>query len=204
MPPHLNSQLNMPTAPASSFSGSPTVNNSPSNNYSPSVPISVYRELAAELSSTRTQMQTYKFQNQQLVEQNQKLRLEIERVVQSALHLRQIADAQGASYSGTHYPGSDHSGPDQSSLDYPMPPLANPKPAAAASRQRPIPLKRSASEAPERLVTEQQEPQPRRSSANSRAASGINGGWLMVIIAAIVITAFGTGFLIVRPLLPTR
>ncbi len=178
------------------------MNNSSSNHYSPSVPISVYRELAAELSSTRTQMQTYKFQNQQLVEQNQKLRLEIERVVQSALYLRQVADGQGTNYPGANYPGPDPSGSDQPELDYPMPSLAHPVPAPTAPRKRPTTLKRAASETPERLVTEQQEPQPRRS--NSRPASGLNGGWLMLIISVIVITAFGTGFLIVRPLLPTR
>ncbi len=180
------------------------MNNSSSNHYSPSVPISVYRELAAELSSTRTQMETYKFQNQQLVEQNQKLRLEIERVVQSTLHLRQIADGHNVARPFTGLPLTQA---DYIPASVPPPPLS--QTATAAAKPRPTTLKRPAvgpkrgnPDRPDRLVTEQQEPQPQRSAG--RAAQEINGWWLSIIIGMIIVTAFGTGFLIVRPLLPSR
>ncbi len=72
-------------------SGNP---NPPANNpYSPAVPISLYREVAAELQSAKTRAESLNLQNQELVQQNQQLRLEIERVVQTALQLRQVADS---------------------------------------------------------------------------------------------------------------
>jgi hypothetical protein len=127
-------------------------------------------------------MDTYKFQNQQLVEQNQKLRLEIERVVQSALYLRQVADG----YNGVR-PGFDDV---SSSAAFPQ--TSPPKPRTAPKRSKVTP----------HVFTEQPEPQIRRDRA--RAPREINGWWLTVMIVTIVITAFGTGFLLVRPLLPNR
>lgn len=182
----LNSDPTRPTAHISSSAGSPAgspaANHPTSHPYAPSVPISVYRELAGELSSTRIQMDTYKFQNQQLVEQNQKLRLEIERVVQSALYLRQVADG----YNGVR-PGFDDV---SSSAAFPQ--TSPPKPRTAPKRSKVTP----------HVFTEQPEPQIRRDRA--RAPREINGWWLTVMIVTIVITAFGTGFLLVRPLLPNR
>jgi hypothetical protein len=181
----LNPDPTLSPAHASSSSGPPTVNHSASHPYSPSVPISVYRELSAELSSTRIQMETYKFQNQQLVEQNQKLRLEIERVVQSTLYLRQVADGYTAVRGEID--------------DAPLPPIAPPVARTTPKPQRPAP-KRSKAAPP--LFTEQPEPQGQR--GRDRLPKEINGWWLTVIIGVIVITAFGTGFLLVRPLLPSR
>ena len=53
-----------------------------SSNYSPSIPISIYREVTAELQTVQSQLQTLKTQNQQLTQQNQQLRQELENVVQ--------------------------------------------------------------------------------------------------------------------------
>src|ERR671932_193136 len=68
----------------------------PANKYSPSVPISVYRELAAELQTAQAMLDSLKAQNQQLVKQNQQLRQEVEKVVQSAQHLQQIVASFGS------------------------------------------------------------------------------------------------------------
>ncbi|NJL23707.1 MAG: hypothetical protein HC895_27585, partial [Leptolyngbyaceae cyanobacterium SM1_3_5] len=61
--------------------------------YAPSVPITVYRELAAELQATKTLLDSMNTQNQQLARHNQQLRQEIEQLAQSAINLRQSADA---------------------------------------------------------------------------------------------------------------
>jgi TolA-binding protein len=70
------------------------------NKYSASVPISVYRELAAELQAAQTTIDSLRSQNQQLVKQNQQLQQQVEKVVHSAQHLQQIV----SSFSGTAVP----------------------------------------------------------------------------------------------------
>lgn len=164
------------------------------NPYSPSVPISLYREVATELQSMKTNLESLRLQNQELTEQNQQLRVEIERVVQSALQLRQVADAHHKS----HLPVSEAP---QSDLQVyfespPAPAQPSSSPGAGNSKQPEV----AGSQKP--LFTEQP-PQPRRKPDSPRS-SDLSGWWLVLTIAVIVVTAFGTGFLIVRPLLPSR
>ncbi len=160
-----------------------------SNPYSPSVPISLYREVTNELQLTKTQLDALKQQNQELNQQNQKLRIEIERTVQSALRLRQVADSQSANSeapSESPFPGVE--------LYYESKPI----PAPPSPREdEPTP-----SAPPPRLHTEQRPPQ--RRSIRTEKPSELGGWWLILAILFIVVTAFGTGFLIVRPLLPHR
>ena len=155
--------------------------------YSPSVPISLYREVATELQSNQTLMESLKTQNQELVEQNQQLRVEIERVVQSALQLRQKAD----SFCPVQLPGAIV--PSGSEV-----PLGKPAPKAARFKiKSPEPVSE-----PEVLLTEQPATPIRRNQTVK--STEIGGWWLALVIFLIVVTAFGTGFLIVRPLLPNR
>ena len=63
------------------------------NNYSPSVPISVYREATAELQAAQIKLESLKVHNEQLMQQNQKLRIEIEKVVNSAMQLQEALNA---------------------------------------------------------------------------------------------------------------
>lgn len=147
---------------------------------SPSVPISLYREVASELQTTQTTLQSLKTQNQELTQKNQQLRLEIERVVQSALHLRQIADPSWGSAraeSGALSMPAEFAGQSETAI----------APDAIA---------------PEPLFTEQAAPPA--TPTPTETTTEISTWWLIVIICTIVITAFGTGFLIVRPLLPSR
>ncbi|MEO0770982.1 MAG: hypothetical protein AAFY72_16430 [Cyanobacteria bacterium J06649_4] len=60
-------------------------------NYAPSVPMSVYRELAAELRANKAVIDSLNSRNQQLIQQNQRLKQEIHNVVQAALNLGQAA-----------------------------------------------------------------------------------------------------------------
>lgn len=177
------------------------------NSYSPSVPISLYRQVANELQEAQAAMESIKVQNKQLVEQNQQLRLEIERVVQSALHLRHLADA----YQPIQPQPEAEPQPDLE-IHFEAPPAPKPQPPqrkSAPSKRPPTskaPAKADLPEltpaAPDRLLTEQ-EAQPRRIAQPERTAE-VGGWWLLLIIFLIVVTAFGTGFLIVRPLLPNR
>lgn len=147
---------------------------------SPSVPISLYREVASELQTTRSTLQSLKTQNQELTQKNQQLRLEIERVVQSALHLRQIAD------------------PSWGSVTSDAMAIAMPAELAAPVETSGLPVPTPA----EPLFTEQAEPATKPTAPEATAE--ISTWWLILIICMIVVTAFGTGFLIVRPLLPSR
>jgi small-conductance mechanosensitive channel len=155
--------------------------------YSPSVPISLYREVTAELQATKTTMEALTQQNQQLAKQNQQLRQEIERAAQSAIHLRQIV---------TNLPpvgSAEISTPRMEPIEPPIPTMPS---------RPPVTPKPSRAEVAETIVYEQ-ESQPRRKIQSDKKSAELGGWWLGLVILLIVITAFGTGFLIVRPLLPS-
>jgi len=59
--------------------------------YAPSVPMSVYRELAAELRANKAVIDSLNSRNQQLTAQNQRLKQEIHNFVQATLNLGQFA-----------------------------------------------------------------------------------------------------------------
>ncbi|NDJ18413.1 hypothetical protein [Myxacorys almedinensis] len=173
--------------------------------YAPSVPISLYREVTAELQATKTTLDAIKQQNQQLVQQNQRLHHEIEKAVQSALNLRQAAigvsrlaevnmAAQDSSKPMSRFEGLSKVdvAPVAAPATFRAPTLA-PK---SISFDSPFPA--------ETLVTEEDSKPRRKVSLESESAGNSLGGWwLGVAIALIVVTAFGAGFLIVRPLLPS-
>lgn len=169
----------------------------------PSVPLSLYREVAAELQATRTNLESLKVENHRLVQHNQQLRLEIERVVQSALQMRQIADHHQPSLSAEDIPGMMDAYTAEAEPEMPSP-------AAIAPSRKPQPNGQPKASKPpifdtpsEKLFVEQ-DSQPRRSPTTEKPSSEVSSWWLILIIGVIVISAFGTGFLIVRPLLPSR
>lgn len=172
-----------------------------------SVPISIYRELAAELQATRVMLESLNNQNQQLYEQNQQLRREIEKVVHCALYLKQVADA---SVPGIRQPDFIHPEMRSDSIDisylrqlnkrpYPNSPANSPTLGVEAfdDGESMIPIFQ------EKLVTEQAQGRYRRNSQLDRNAE-INGWWLTLAIVLIVVTAFGAGYLFMRPLLIKR
>jgi regulator of replication initiation timing len=70
-------------------------NSTSSANFSrPSVPLSVYRELVKELETTQAQTESLVIENQQLFQQNQQLRQEIETVIRYAQHLQEVIASQ--------------------------------------------------------------------------------------------------------------
>jgi hypothetical protein len=169
------------------------------NGYAPSVPISIYKEVAAELQTTKAAMDALKTQNQQLIKQNQQLRQEIERAVQAALTLRQATGAMPV-VNEVPAPRSQHVVvPDlelediemEESYQAPVPP---PPPARYLGIDSPFP--------PEQLVYEEDSKPRRKMTLDAESTKRELGGWwLAIAIIAIILTAFGAGFLLVRPFL---
>lgn len=176
--------------------------------YSPSVPLSVYRELAAELQAAEATLDSLNAQNQQLARQNQQLRQEIEKAVQSVLRLQQIVDSAGAVKRTYAYdppsnfraePSRPGSGP-RSMHRSSRPPTAVQTVVEGAS---PFLTREPSSVFSEKVFTEQEEGRYRRRS-QPETASEVSGWSLAIAIVFIMATAFSAGYLIVRPLLQSR
>ncbi|MEG4406013.1 MULTISPECIES: hypothetical protein [unclassified Microcoleus] len=181
-----------------------------SNSYSPSVPISLYREVTAELQAAQAMVDSLKTHNQQLVQQNQQLRREVETVVQVSQQLQQVVNsAQSVTQTGmpqmpsvkfnfSVQPPPPPPPTSQTNSAVPQPPqtvafpfpLPEPEPTPASIPQ---PL-------PEKLFTEVPET-PYRVRPQLKKTSDLSGLWLAIAIFLIVIAAFGAGYLVVRPLL---
>jgi hypothetical protein len=186
-----------------------------SNNYSPSIPISLYREVTAELQSAQAMLDSLKTHNQQLLQQNQELRREVETVVQASVYLQQaVNSAQSVSQTGmpqmpsvnrfnlsaasprlaslplqANYSVPDEPTPAAQTVAFPFP-VAEPEPTAPAMAEK----------MPEKLFTEVPET-PYRLRTQPKKSSDLSGLWLAIAIFLIVIAAFGAGYVVVRPLL---
>lgn len=167
------------------------------NSYAPSVPISLYREIAAELQATKAAMDALKNQNKQLTKQNQQLRQEIEKAVQSALTLRQVATSITPP-SEVKTPLPRVTAPDLE-LSYTSAPMMPPAPPAKLfGVDSPFPNE-------ELVYEEDSKPRRKMQLEAEPSARELGGWWLAIAIVLIVITAFGAGFLLVRPfLLPSN
>lgn len=191
------------------------------------VPISVYRELAAELKTTQSTVEALTRQNQQLVRQNKLLRNEIQRFVQAAEQLghfagvipqeppvimrQNLAVTVPVQETPTvqQQPIPDALPPQASSLpsqeDVFVVPEVTAFPPNGAIVPHPQESKRDRSQPPQsepvkqRLFTEQPEEMRPLSKVSSRRDLG--NLWLALTIVLVVVTAFGAGFLIMRPLL---
>ena len=176
-----------------------------SNSSGSSVPISVYRELAAELQATRAMVDSLNAKNQELTLHNQKLRQEISRFVQSAVALRSLVDPTQPPLNlspSVNQPGSRVSNsPPAKSLQFhadadSMPTLEETVAASTIAAQ----LRASDPTAADLLFTAEQE---RLRTPQERKPRDLGGLWLTLVVVLIMVTAFGAGFLVVRPLLPT-
>ncbi|WP_416673192.1 hypothetical protein [Egbenema bharatensis] len=168
---------------------------------SASVPLSVYRELAAELQATRAMVDSLNSKNQDLTLQNQRLRQEIQRFVKAAMNLQVLVEPTQSSVNGqpaTHPAtaqaanpptGKPRRGKPQSGGDYStLPTLEETAAASAVAAQLRSP------EVAQPVTEPEAPPRPKRD---------FSGLWLTFIVIAIMVSAFGAGFLVVRPLLPT-
>lgn len=178
-----------------------------SHNNPSSVPLYVYRELAAELEATQAKLDALTAKNHQLAQENQCLRQEIIKVLQSVSQLQNLVDLRS-----TGNPDPGYSQPATSEVKNPPKQPKNqarhrPKPArprqpeAPKAKRRPdyaVPLVEISSGLPETVFIEEQPVSYYPFMAAE--TKGTNGWWLVVTIVLIMLTAFGAGYLIVRPL----
>lgn len=174
------------------------------HSYSPSVPLSVYRELAAELQAARAMLDSLKTQNQQLAKQNQQLRQEIEKVVQSALQAQQAVDCIGVNRADAYHPH-------QELKSKPSRPISSSR--SVHHRSQPAGVVRSTyqegvvgnSSVKDVLIAVEEvevDSYPHRSQSES--SSEVSGWRLAIAIILVIATAFSAGYLLIRPLISNR
>lgn len=210
-------KLNSDAAKRNGSNGKPAASNAATQNpYAPSVPIPVYRELAAELQATKAMLESLNAQNQALTRQNALLRKEVQTIVQSAFQLQSLmaplppaqpmetapprldAPAIAPNPPIAPAPGIDaaRSAPAQpptAKTAQPPTTKAAPPPASAAPKFTEIPPVGSTAA----FFTEQAEP----ASPLEKTPRQLNGLWLLLVVLAIMVTAFTAGFLVMRPIL---
>ncbi len=199
----------------------------------PAVPISVYRELAAELQASQTMLDSLHAQNRHLRKANQQMQFELDHIIESAQKMQQISapspSAAHSSPSQTTGNGTQTNAAAQPARKAVRRPAAHAAEAAAQSQHPAAPIPLEALEAPahpsaarpkkvrkrppaprsdrevavdalNKLFTGREE-QRLRPKLSPDGSPEINSWWLMVMVLFIVVTAFGTGFLLVRPFL---
>ncbi|MGD1699671.1 hypothetical protein [Dapis sp. BLCC M229] len=180
------------------------------NNYSPSVPISLYREATAELQAAQIKLESLKVHNEQLMQQNQKLRIEIEKVINSAVQLQEALNAAQSvtKVAQPQIPSFPHS---QSSVNtvssnylssgftVDSPEISSSSPSLPFTDPKP-----TEPDFPEHLFTEESDKSRYSRFSSATQVSNLNGIWLVVAVCLIVIAAFGAGYWVVRPILNQR
>ncbi|MBW4513766.1 MAG: hypothetical protein KME11_00905 [Timaviella obliquedivisa GSE-PSE-MK23-08B] len=154
----------------------------PNLSSAPSVPISVYKELATELQATRAMIESLNNRNQQIVHQNQMIRQEVERVVQASFNLQQIVDFTTLPENGLNQAIADLSAQSKSDL----------------SPQNHLPLESNS--LPNKLFTEE----PSRPQSTQKQCKNLGNMGIFLTVLIVVLTAFGLGFVAVKHLLPNR
>jgi cobalamin biosynthesis Mg chelatase CobN len=197
--------MQQPPSPSSDPSTNPeTKGGNPSNYSAASVPMSVYRELAAELQATQAmldalnvQHQQLTRQNQQLTQQKQQLQAEVVNVVNATLTMRQVAesfqerpdDISPAQAKAVPLSPAKRTDLPMSQSDYPI--------AAGVG----VTFEPGLTE-PQVTYTEQEGGFERWTTPSFADDPGERSGlWLLVAIVATVVTAFGAGYWLVRPLI---
>ncbi|MDY6899493.1 MAG: hypothetical protein SWZ49_15640 [Cyanobacteriota bacterium] len=175
--------------------------------YSASVPLSVYRELAAELQATQTAIHQLTQQNEHLAQENHVLRQEIAKTVNAVMHLQNAVNySANATYNNTL-----NTSVNQASSG------TNEKRVASTNKQHkhqsvaPKRVKRPRSSPVSHQVTEYFEPLPEPVFIEEQQAnyyyedesefSQVSGWWLIFAIVFIIVMGFGAGYVVVRPLL---
>jgi hypothetical protein len=186
--------------------------------YPPSVPLSVYRDLAEELQAAREMVNSLTLKNQQLSQENQVLQREIAKAVNSIMQLQQFIDIPESSAvdNSEAYSFTNFNHEVQRTSAEPRPEVRTQKvhPShTSTSSPAPKKIKINKPSHPEAIpdyfpvnkpvYIEEQEvryyPPKRKPETNET-----NGWMLLVTIFLIVVTAFGAGYLVVRPLLQNQ
>jgi len=196
----------MRTTTGSVHSNSPTPT---TQVHPPSVPLSVYRELSTELQATQARLDALTTKNQQLVQENQLLRQEITKVVESFSHLQKFVDSNAMnSYHRTNQAYSDVKSAVEQPLTQahlcqqvsrPSPPVV-PKAPSEKSRHQDFstPVMEMNFPIPQPVFIEEQEVS--YYSSTEPDAKEISSWWLIITILLIMLTAFSAGYFVMRPL----
>ncbi|MBP0021067.1 MAG: hypothetical protein J7647_26380 [Cyanobacteria bacterium SBLK] len=161
-------------------------------NYRPAVPISVYRELAKELQETKGELETLKQQNHQLTNENKLMRQELDKITQCVQSFQQVK-GRDREVNNSQVP-----------LNKPVIP-AFPSETQVPLNKPVIPASPPLEPAFEEMDSNEEyaievEPPSKNRRFSLLDSSGDISGWLLAIaIALMVLTAFGAGFLFVRP-----
>ncbi len=177
--------------------------------YPPSVPLSVYRELSTELQAAQARLNALTTQNQQLAQENQLLRQEITKVVESFSHLQNFVDSHTTpSYHQATQASSDvknaakqpvTQAPPRQQASHPRPPSVPKAPPEKSHRQNfSTPVMDINFPITEPVFIEEQ--QVSYYSTTESDVKGLSGWWLIITILLIMLTAFSTGYFVVRPL----
>ena len=167
--------------------------------YSASVPLSVYRELAAELQAAEVAIHQLNLKNEHLAQENYILRQEIAKTVNSVLQL------QNAVNSSAH------------TADYQTKPVERNEQQYVQRRRQNVPPKRVKRQRKSRVVPQVNEfiePLPEQVIIEEEQASyyytdeseisQVSGWWLIFAIVSIIVMGFGAGYMVVRPLLESH
>jgi hypothetical protein len=174
----------------------------------PSVPLSVYRELASELQMAQSRLDALTAKNQQLTQENQLLRQEMTKLIQSCLRLQKLVDFPAPPPTTPNIPAHGTS-PDVKSTTQPT--VVKARPRQQVSPKRPpasseVPSSKShrsqvsgtVEMIPQAVFIEEQE--VRYHPPTEPEAKEVSGWWLVITILLIMLTAFSAGYLVVRPL----
>lgn len=175
--------------------------------YSASVPLSVYRELAAELQATQAAIHQLNQQNEHLAQENHVLRQEIAKTVNAVMHLQNAVNySANSAYNNTL----------NTSFNQTISPENKEKRQVSGNRQHkhqvaPKRVKRPRPSPVPHQVTEYFEPLPEPVFIEEEQAnyyyedesefSQVSGWWLIFAIVFIIVMGFGAGYVVVRPLL---
>lgn len=179
-----------------------------------SVPISLYRELCDELRHKNAELEATNQQNQRLLQQNQQLRQELHQLVQRVVQTQQVVTQMATD--DLSQPALSSVMPARSVHRQVMRSVQDQNPAATSPSDlesigtigpqplpipivSPNPLKSPPSKSPEWINAEPDSLATRLWTQTSTFTQDLQGWKLAVMMGVIVFSAFGAGFLIVRP-----
>jgi hypothetical protein len=201
----------------------PNSNAVESNSPISSVPISLYRELCTELRHKNAELDATEQQNQLLLQQNQQLRQELHQLVQRVMQTQQAVTQMtpdsnlGSNLGRDNVRGdapiparSTHRRAMRSLQDQPIPMAvpgaANPEIGEPMTKSQlqlqpqmePLPTART-SQSPEWITAAPEPLTTRLWNQTSTLTQELQGWKLALMMGLIIVSAFGAGFLIVRP-----
>lgn len=160
-------------------------------NYRPAVPISVYRELAKELQTTKSELEAVKVQNHQLTNDNKLMRQELAKITQCVQAFQQVqGNANETNNPALTLEKAAIADFPSEGKPAPPPPLNSPPSPEPAFEDM---------DRETEYAIEVEEPSKNRRLSLLDSSGDISGWLLAIAIALMILTAFSAGFLFLRP-----